>query len=514
MSVTSEKFQSLLQANQILSSTLNLSELLHQVMRLATDVVEAETSSILLYDEAHDELVFNLALGDKESELKEIRLQLDEGIAGWVARERKCKIVNDIEKDPNWAKRTDDKIDFVTKSVLAVPLVYKDRLLGVVEAVNKKKGEFTPEDEEVMEAFAAQTAVAMENARLFTNLQEEKEKIEAIFSQMSDGAIFVDPGCKKILANKQAENCLGEEWISKADLNEIFSEFEISPSISDALNRKEEFIPIEFKRKEGKPLYLSGVISRILDAHGKLLGLIVIFRDTTLEKKEGMLKRNFLSLISHKLKTPLVTITGYGPLLLNDPKLDDFQKKAIKSIHSQGVHLSNLVDKLLYFTMAEGEKLTLKKDTINLSSLVDKAQLSLKSYMADKGAKISICEDIKKLPDVHIDKSRIESVIINIIENAVKFNTKEQKEVEISSFEKDGFIGISIKDNGTGIPPEEREKIFHKFYQIEESFTGQVEGAGLGLALVKQVIEAHGGKIDVDSSVGEGSTFSFLLPKE
>jgi GAF domain-containing protein len=201
MNPSPQKFQHLLKANQILSSTLNLSELLRQVMHLATEMVDAETASLLLYDEKNDELFFNLALTDKESQLKRIRLKSGEGIAGWVAREKKSLIVNDAANDPRWTSRADASTRFTTRSLLAVPLLYKGRLRGVVEAINKTNGEFSNEDVAVMEAFAAQAAVALENARMFENLQAEKEKIEAVFSQMSDGALFADDQGRIILVN-------------------------------------------------------------------------------------------------------------------------------------------------------------------------------------------------------------------------------------------------------------------------------------------------------------------------
>ncbi|MBN1621254.1 MAG: GAF domain-containing protein [Endomicrobiales bacterium] len=509
-----DKYKQILNANQILSSTLNLDELLRQVIKLATDVVEAETSSILLYDKDKDELVFNLALTEKESELKEVRLKLSEGIAGLVARERKPRIVNDIKEEPRWTQRTDDKIDFKTKSLLAVPLVYKGNLLGVVESVNKKEGKFTDEDVDVLEAFAAQAAVSIENARLFNNLEEEKDKIEAVFSQMSDGAIFFNSKGAKLFSNNQAERLLGSEYIEKSNVTEVFKEFKVEPSIEAILKSDKDFISVEFHRSENKTLYLSGGVSKILDENKNIQGFIIVFRDTTAEKKEELVKRNFLSLISHKLKTPLVTITGYGPLLLGDPKLDDFQKKAVSSIQKQGQHLANLVEKLLDYTMVESGPIVLKKEDADLFEIVKKSVSSLKPYIEQNSAEVFISEDVKSLPKIKIDKIKIESVIKNLLENGIKFNSGKDKKVEVKALQKNGFIGISMEDNGPGIPPEEREKIFNKFYQIEEFFTGQVEGAGLGLALTKQILEAHGGKIELESSMGKGSKFRFLLPEK
>ena len=251
MDITAQKFQRLLEVSRILSSTLNLSELLHKVMSLATEVADAETSSLLLYDEKTNELVFDVAISDKESQLKEIRLGLDEGIAGWVARERKPQIISDVSKEPRWQKRSDEKINFRTKSLLAVPMLYKGKLLGVIEAINKKKGDFNQEDVQALEIFAIQACVAIENARIFESLQEAKEKIEAVFTQMSDGAIFTDSGGRKLLANKSAEKLLGPESISKDKLPEIFSEFHSSIPLGDLIALSERSSLVDLSRASG-----------------------------------------------------------------------------------------------------------------------------------------------------------------------------------------------------------------------------------------------------------------------
>lgn len=511
MNAASVKLLHLLEAIRKLSSTLNLSDLLRQVMQLATDVVEAESSSLLLYDEQTGELFFDLALSEKESELKTIRIKPGEGIAGWVLENKKSRIVDDVAADPQWAKRADEHTRFETKSLLAVPLIYKDKLLGVVEAVNKLSGEFTDEDCRILEAFASQAAVAIENARLFTNLMEEKSKIETIFTQMSDGAVFVDPAGNLMLANKSAKRLIGKEHVSEKTIAQIFGGFSFKPPLDEILSGELKSVPFELARVEGKAFFISGMANRIFDSSGKALGLIFVFRDITEEKKESMLKRNFFSLMSHKLKTPLVTITGYGPLLLETP-LNDMQKKAITTIHNQGVHLASLVDKLLYSTMAESGNFIIKKAPCRLDKIVETSAGGLKQYIEQKSAEVIISDDLNALPELDADAEKIEVAFRNLLENAVKFNKSEKIKIEIKALKEKGFAGLEIIDNGPGIPPEEREKIFQKFYQIEEAFTGQVEGAGLGLALVRQVVEAHGGRVTLESQIGKGSKFGILLP--
>lgn len=512
MNITNEKFNNLLEANRILSSTLELKTLLRRIMELATEMVSAETSSLLLLDEKTGELIFDIALTSNEKKLKEIRLKVGEGIAGWAAKEKKSQIINNPREDSRWANQADAKTDYKTRSLLAVPLLFRDRLVGVVEAINKKEGGFSDDDAQVLEAFAAQASVSIENARYFERLREEKEKIEIVFSEMSDGALFADPAGRKIMANAAAEKLLGKENISRDNVSAIFSEFYSLAPISEMLSGREKMVKLDLYRSSGKSMFLAGALNRIAGSDGSTQGFIFTFRDVTAERKEGNFKRNFLSLVSHKLKTPLVTIIGYTPLLLRDQGLNQFQKKAITSIQHQGSYLANLVDKLLNFTIVESESLSLCKSPQFFGPLIDKSLLHYKNLFEEMAVHLTIADTIKEMPAVSMDSDKIEAVIKNLLENAVKFNKSDNKIIEIKPRRDGARFGLSITDNGPGIPPEEREKIFQKFYQIEEYFTGQVEGAGLGLALVKQIVEAHGGTVGLESAIGNGSTFYFLLP--
>jgi signal transduction histidine kinase len=268
-----------------------------------------------------------------------------------------------------------------------------------------------------------------------------------------------------------------------------------------------------FNRLEGQAFCLSGSLNHLTDETSKTTGFLLILRDVTDLRKEELVKRNFLSLISHKLKTPLVTIAGYTPLLLEQPNtLTDFQKKALTTIHNQGVHLSDLVDELITFSVLESETLSLDRKPISPKTLVEDAQTVLKDYFHSQKAVLLNEASLDSLPSVTVDGARIREVLRHLLENAVKFNRKDEKRVWISGTKEGDFVQLNVRDDGMGIPREEQGRIFQKFYQIEESFTGQVEGAGLGLALAKRIITAHGGTLHVTSEMGQGSVFSLTIP--
>lgn len=513
-----EDIELLLSANRILASTLDVDKLLKIVLELAAQVVQAETGSLLLLDEKSKELVFDVALGEAGKELKTIRLKLGEGIAGWVAKECKPLIVNDPSHDPRWTRRGDEKTKFVTRSILCVPMVYQGKLLGVVQALNRKELHgFSEEDRMVLEAFSAQTAVAIQNARLFSSLRQEKEKVETIFSQMAEGAIFSDENGQFILSNPAACRLLAveKERIHQSNLWQILASFTVNPSLDLLRSNHGDLFSFEASRKEGKTLILAGLIKKIQSDKGELIGHLTVFRDVTLEKKEEKMKRDFLSLMSHKLKTPLVAITGYTPMLLEEEeltKLNPFFKKAIQSIHSQGMHLKLLVEKLISFSMIEAEEVTVEKKRHNAKKVIGEILSAMTTLLEEKKAAVTLESSLDNLPPLLVDYDKFREVMKSLIENAAKFNPKEEKKILISGKIENGMAVLSVQDNGRGIPSEEFEKIFQKFYQIEESFTGQIEGAGLGLALVKRLVEVHGGTVKVSSKMGEGSVFTVSFP--
>lgn len=168
-----QELSMLLELNKIIISTLDLDKLLNLIMNLATKVVRAEASSLMLLDEATQELYFDVALGEKGEQIKQIRVKVGEGIAGHVAKSGLPLIVNDVSKDPRFASKFDDSTQFKTKNILCVPLKVKNRIIGVMEAINNRdKGYFDMDNQYIFEIFASQAAVAIDNAQLFKSLRE------------------------------------------------------------------------------------------------------------------------------------------------------------------------------------------------------------------------------------------------------------------------------------------------------------------------------------------------------
>ncbi len=516
MPFSPEALESLFEIGRLLSSKLDLDELLRTIVETASRVVESQNASLLLRDENTDELYFHVALGLGNAAAR-VRLKPGQGIAGSVAQSRRSEIIPDVRTDARWSPEMDAQSGFVTQSILAVPLVIRGRLLGVLEAINKIGGGFSMEDLRGFEAFASQASVAIENARLFTSLKEEKAKLDLVFAEMADGVILSDPEGRLLLANPAAKKLLGLAS-SNGALAAAWEGFSLSHSLEELMAAPQN-APFEARRDSPQTLILGGAVAPFPAPTGKTAAdarqsRLWIFRDETEARQKDRLKRTFLSLISHKLRTPLTAVIGYSEILLRDledRKSNPDQQKALEAISVQGRKIAELVDRLVrYVTLEAPEGAPPPSAPCSLDKAVDEALRGL----AEKIPSAAHIDYRAPSRDVLIRRNReqIIEAVKNLVDNAVKFNGKPEKRVDISITRDADWAVLVVSDDGPGIPPEDRGKIFSQFHQVEASFTGQVEGWGLGLPFVKKVAEMHGGRVELESSLGRGTNVRMIFP--
>ena len=503
-----ETLELLLEVGRLLSSKLEIGELLTSVLELSTKVVDAESASLLLLDEKTQELYFDVALGLGDGAAK-VRLKLGQGIAGTVAQSRTAEIINDVRADARWSPAMDAQTGFTTRSILAVPMLLKGRLIGVLEAINKRGADgFADADRRSFEAFASQAGVAIDNARLFASLREEKFKLATVFAQMTDGAVLTDAAGRVLLANDASGKLLG------ADLAEIgagLTGMAVTPSLPDLLNLGGAVADFAAVRKEPTLLVLEGRATRA--PLGGVEGRLFVFRDRTENWRQEKLKRTFLSLISHKLRTPLAAITGFADILMGDadPDGDPMTAKAIRTIRDQGVKVSELVDKLLSYTTIESPDVQFHAEPVVLDEAIVEAKGALEEKLTARGA---VIDAPPTGLTVMADKRLLVEALKNLIDNAVKFNPKPAPPVAIRAQAQGEWAALSVGDTGPGIPPEDHERVFSRFHQVEKDFTGQQDGMGLGLAFVRKVAELHGGTVTLRSALGAGTTVTLTLPRK
>ncbi len=248
---------------------------------------------------------------------------------------------------------------------------------------------------------------------------------------------------------------------------------------------------------------------------------------TEMDLKEKDPSNKILSLVSHKLKTPLSIINGYSEAILSQAgkeKFSPFSSKALEEINKQGLKMAELVDKLLTYNKISAMKpVDLKKTDINLKTLVKECASraiakdddstpapATQEPAAKRGTYIEI--DCSEKLSVHADKEILRAMLEEMLDNAIKFNNKMEKIIKLQCANHGNTVSISVRDYGAGIRPQDVNRIFEPFYQVDDYFTGQINGWGLGLPMLKNGAELHGGSVNVVSDRGLGSIFTVTLP--
>lgn len=387
----------------------------------------------------------------------------------------------------------------------------------LAEAAKKVgRGDFTVQvdwtsEDEIGLLARAFNEMTIANALLFKTIRQEKEKLETIFHDTAEGLIWADPLGRVLLINPAARALLGCRERAVDSVHDAAAGFSARPPLGAVLGGRARVTGFELERREPKLLILAGVADR-LGPEKEPSGYLLVFRDATLEKRGETLARNFLSLVSHKLRTPLAVALGFVEILQGDQKnLTSFQKEALEKIRAEDEKLRKLVERLIAFsTVQSPENIVLDRAEMSLAEAVDQA---VAPYARDKTVALSWDgAAAAKLPKVKGDAMLLKEAVANLVENAVKFNRKGKKSVAITLSRQNGSLRLAVADDGPGIPGEEQPKLFRRFYQIDADFTGQIPGMGLGLAFVKNVVEAHGGQAGLRSEPGKGSEFYFTVP--
>jgi signal transduction histidine kinase len=349
------------------------------------------------------------------------------------------------------------------------------------------------------------------------DLAIEREKAELIFGQVKDGVLLFDAQGLIFMANPVARDTLGlPEEPSGLTAAQVFETFQSNPP--DRLQHlgKEAGEPFDLLRESPKQLVLECRINTIFSPKKEPFGYLAIFRDVTMDRKADTAMHRFISLISHKLRTPLVTIRAYPRLLLSEntvSPLNEFQKNALLTIQKQCRLMEDMVNQLIAFSSLDPEELLCQR--MSCSELLGEALKLMPDDMKEHLPHVKSGYDLGHFY-IHGDPPLLQHAVRNILENAFKFGATEVavagRRENLPAGQAGGSVVVSFKDNGPGIPPEDRERVFERFYQVEKTFCGQVPGAGLGLTMVKQTAEAHGGKVWVESELEKGATIFLQLP--
>ena len=342
-------------------------------------------------------------------------------------------------------------------------------------------------------------------------IKTQNQKLAAIFDSMIEGVIIVDKASYIVSINPTIEkifNVLKKEVKGKAFL-EVIRNNDIYEIISNVLNEGKSFsaeislvLPVhKIFEINATPIFDNNIVN----------GCLVVIHDITEMRRLETVRSDFVANVSHELKTPLTSIKGFVETLL-EGALDDKEnnRNFLKIIQNHAQRLDNLVNDLLSLSHFESKEIKLNRVNFNIRQLVEEAASGFSSQLKNKD--IEIKNELSESILLMADRDRLEQVITNLIDNAIKFN-KAKGFIRIFGEEIKDKVKITIEDSGIGIPEKDTPRIFERFYRVDKARSRELGGTGLGLSIVKHIIELHGGMVGVESTEGFGSKFWFILPK-
>jgi len=552
-----------------LTSTLELEPLLQNILENAVGILNCEAGSLLLVDDQTDEMTFKVTAGPVAANLVGQRLARGTGIVGRAVELRAPIIENHAQLSPNWFN-TDKQTGFVSRSLLAVPLQVKDRVIGVIEVINRRDGlPFVADDQTLLAAFAGQGAVAIENARLYTLTDQElavrveelsvMQRIDrelnaslemdramritldwALRQSKAEAGIIgmIEESRLRVVYQQGYDEQLAElpEQILKMDLPAVLAAMETQqPQRAAVTNAKrllssahtQMAVPIRREAQVIGMLLLESstdtqvdlaFLNRLSDHAAIAISNAQLYGEV---QRANLAKSEFVSFVAHELKNPMTSIKGYTELLAGGAvgQINEMQSNFLHTIRSNTERMATLVSDLNDNSKIEAGRLRLEYKASNVASLVDEVVRSTKRQIEEKKQALEV-EISPDLPPVWADQTRVGQVLTNLVSNAHKYtpeggSIRVGAEAASNQWDPEGarnVVHLWVKDSGIGIGPEDQQMIFQKFFRSDDSKAREAPGTGLGLNITKSLVEMQGGKIWFESEFRKGTTFHFTVP--
>ncbi|MBN2001583.1 HAMP domain-containing protein [candidate division KSB1 bacterium] len=346
----------------------------------------------------------------------------------------------------------------------------------------------------------------------------ERNKTQTIIKNIADGVIVTDTHGRIMLLNASTERWFGldENDGLEKPLSNIIREKKLLDLISEATTKKDTALPaveISYKIKgDWKQRTFQARAARVQQENGELFGIVMILRDITQQKEIDKMKNELVSMVAHELRSPLTSISGFSELLLDSDITKRQSNEYANIILNESKRLSDLINKFLDISRIESGRIQPKKIPLDMEEVIQMV-VGNNSYLAAKKHIDVEIHGISKLGKISADPGMMEQVFLNLFSNAVKYSP-ENTRIDFVLKNSGTEIIVQVHDHGYGIPEDALPNIFEKFYRVSENENVRdVIGSGLGLSLVKQIVDMHGGHVEVESKVGHGSVFSVYLPR-
>lgn len=497
---------------QALAASLEMEDVLQSLLDSVRDHFRVEAASVALVDEQTRELVFRVATGGAADRVVGMRLKPGQGIAGWVAQSGLPIVVPSAERDPRWYPGVDQQTGFRTEMIVAVPIRLGGEVLGVVEAMNPEEGTLDEEGMKLLLNVAALAASAIQNARQFNRARDAEERYSSLFENSADPILITDAEGRIADVNRKFCQMLGYNR-EEIRLQEAFT-LTVHPQrlrdwLDQVLQGKDILGNLEMTTQEGRTLPFE--VRATLVFHGSRPYVQWVFHDITERLQLEQVREDLTHMIVHDLRSPLSSIMSSLELIrarLRDPTIDIPLNQLFAVAQRSGERLFGLIDSILDVARLESGQAELAYQVIDVGDMVREAVEQVKPVAVRR----EICLSFHVppgLPLIEGDRNLLLRTLTNLLDNALKFTPPDgevQVTVDLTSAD---VLQFAVSDTGPGIPQESQERIFDRFARLPNEKT---RGTGIGLAFCKLAVEAHRGRIWLESQPGKGATFKFTIP--
>lgn len=512
----------LLETSAAVVSSLELDVVLDRILEQVARLLNVSMIAIIALEPERGEFRVRASRGLSRRFSEQLSLQPSEpgSVSMRALRAHAPVQVSDTETDPSYQSRRQTARAEGYRAVLGVPLATQHAPPTCLLVFHPSPREFSENEIQLLSSFANHAAMAIENAVLFersdARLQEQTRRLEALVESMEDGLILSGLKGEIIYANRRVSELarLTAEEINHAPVEQVIRRI-AGESLETAARAEQVRAILNENQKtemnilvDGHPLSLRFETFDVTDGRETVIGRGVILHDITVDRELDRMKSNLISTVSHELRTPLAAIKGYASTLLADDVEWDgkSQREFLAIISSETDRLTELVNNLLDLSRIEAGSLRLSLEKCDIRQVIHQA--AARTHLASSPRfKVEIEAG---LPPLYADLTRLETILRNLLENAIRY-AGETAHIEVRVRQEGEFVVFRVFDDGPGIPPAQREKVFERFYRLDEGLARATSGAGLGLAICQGLARAHRGEIWVEATEA-GTCIAFSIP--
>ena len=492
--------QALEESLRVITGSLSLDDVLQQILDSATQ---------MLGPECVDGAALTLCAGETfTNHLLVLDSTLSENwaqpLAQHVLHSRGALLVADVSSEANWQSLHAGGVG----SAMSMPLAAEDgEVIGALSVVSRQVQAFSSAEARYLNAFGIQACVAIRNAELHSQLRSQWSLLEAVLRDLGDGLVVYDSHGKTALANPVAQRILAVDDEAATGIQD-----QIDKLVSDVQQGSRQMLLCEIQNGSNQDEHVyQAFASQARVGEGTGHHVAVILHDVTSRKVEERARTEFISMVSHELRNPLHTLSGFLKVVIQGRAgvLTPLQHDFLQTAEEQVDKLNGRINELLEFNRINAGRLHLQCEWSHIPSLAQSTTSALMLQAEQAGLEL-INRIPDYLPDVLMDSKRIGQVLTNLVENAIK--ATPMGSITLQAEVNDNFVRVSVSDTGVGIAATDARKIFDPFYSTGTRSNMYGAHLGLGLSICQQIIQGHGGRIWVESEEGRGSTFIFTLP--